>query len=220
MYLDGAPVVDVWAGVRDATLKLPWEHDTMAMSWSTTKGVASTVLHILADRRELEYDATRAVVLAGVRRQWQGTRHVRQVMAMEAGLYDVRHLIADPRDMLDHHAMAAALAAARPVHEPGQANAYHAFTYGWIVGEVVRRITGDTLGAFVQEQIAKPLGLDGCYIGTPGDEIGRVAARPDLKAEPRVVRGDCEGDRSDHEQARVQPEPLRRPRFCLSVGMR
>ena len=90
--------------------------------------------------------------------------------------------------MLDHDTMAAHLAAARPLHEPGQASAYHAFTYGWIAGELVRRLTGTSLGDFVQTEIAEPLGLDGCYIGTPAAEFDRVAARPTLSPEPRFAR--------------------------------
>ncbi len=110
-------------------------------------------------------------------------------MAMEAGLYDVRHLIDDPLDLLDHDTMAGHLAATRPCHEPGRASAYHAFTYGWIAGELVRRVTGSTLGAFAQSEIAEPLGLDGCFIGTPPAEFHRVAARPVLGPEPGLARG-------------------------------
>jgi CubicO group peptidase (beta-lactamase class C family) len=113
---------------------------------------------------------------------------VRHVLAMEAGLYDVRHLIDDPQEMLDHQAMSEALAVARPAHAPGSANGYHAFTYGWIVGELVRRISGDSLGSVVRSQIAEPLDLDGCYIGTPVHEIDRVAARPKLKPESAAAR--------------------------------
>jgi CubicO group peptidase (beta-lactamase class C family) len=100
----------------------------------------------------------------------------------------VRHLIDDPGDLLDHDTMAAALAAARPCHEPGRASAYHAFTYGWIAGELVRRITGITLGEFVQREITEPLQLDGCFIGTPTAEFDRVATRPRLSPESPTVR--------------------------------
>ncbi len=184
VYLDGVAVVDVWAGTRDRTSGVPWEADTMAMSWSTTKGVSSTVLHMLGDRGSLEYDSPVASYWPEFAVNGKGAVTVRQFMAMEAGLYDVRHLIDDPREMLDHDTMAAHLAEARPLHEPGQASGYHAFTYGWIAGELVRRITGSTLGAFVQAEIAEPLALDGCYIGTPAAQFDRVAARPTLSPEP------------------------------------
>lgn len=188
VYLDGGPVLDVWSGQRDPASGLAWERDTMAMSWSTTKGVASTVLHMLGDRGELDYDATVASYWPEFAANGKARITVRQVMSMEAGLYDIRHLISDPKMMLDHDAMAEALADARPLHDPGTANAYHALTYGWLVGEIVRRITGETLGAMIQRDIAEPLQLDGFHIGTPPDRIERVAARPVLTTESAVAR--------------------------------
>jgi CubicO group peptidase (beta-lactamase class C family) len=188
VYLDGAVVVDVWAGMRDASTGRAWDADSMAMSWSTTKGVTSTALHMLADRGSLDYDSPVAAYWPEFSASGKHAVTVRQFMAMEAGLYDVRHLIDHARQMLDHDTMAARLAAARPLHEPGQASAYHAFTYGWIAGELVRRLTGSTLGEFVQTQIAEPLRLDGCYIGTPAVEFDRVATRPALSRDPSVAR--------------------------------
>lgn len=188
VYREGVPVLDLWTGPRDPSTGAPWERDTMGMAWSTTKGVASTVLHMLADRGQLDYDATVGSYWAEFNAAGKENTTIRQVLSMEAGLYDIRHLIDDPFQMLDHDAMAAALAAATPSYPPGQANAYHALTYGWLVGEIVRRITGHTLGTFVQTEIAVPLRLDGCYIGTPDSELARVAARPTLKPEPKALR--------------------------------
>ena len=188
VYLDGRPVLDVWAGHRDPARRLPWERDTMAMSWSTTKGVTSTVLHMLADRGQLDYDAPIRSYWPEFAANGKQAVTVGQFMAMEAGLYDVRHLIGDPHDLLDHDTMARALACAAPRHVPGRASAYHAFTYGWIAGELVRRVAGTTLGAFVQREIAGPLALDGCFIGTPPSELDRVASRPRLSPERRSAR--------------------------------
>ena len=188
VYHDGVPVVDVWAGLRDPSGGMPWERDTMAMSWSTTKGITSTVLHMLADRGALDYGTPVATYWPEFAVNGKAAVTIRQFMAMEAGLYDVRHLIDDPLELLDHDTMARLLAATRPCHEPGRASAYHAFTYGWIAGELVRRVTGSTLGEFVQREITDPLGLDGCFIGTPPDELHRVAARPALSSEPRLAR--------------------------------
>jgi len=188
VYRGGEPVIDVWAGPRDPSSGSPWQRDTMGMGWSTTKGIASTALHMLADRGELDLAKPVATYWPEFAAEGKDRVTVEQVLAMEAGLYDIRHLIVDPHTMLDHDAMASALAGARPRHEPGTACAYHALTYGWLVGELVRRITGNTLGAFVQTEIAEPLGLDGCYIGTPSDQLARVAARPKLPPENAVVR--------------------------------
>ena len=113
---------------------------------------------------------------------------MRHVLAMQAGLFDVRHLIDDPRQLLDHDGMATRLAAAVPWHEPGTANGYHAFTYGWLVGELVRRVTGMSLGTFVRRTFTEPLGLDGCSIGTPVDQHHRIAAPAELHPERPWVR--------------------------------
>ncbi|MGH1490234.1 MAG: serine hydrolase domain-containing protein [Acidimicrobiales bacterium] len=188
VYLNGDCVLDLWAGHRDPETGALWESDTMAMCWSTTKGIASTVLHMLSDRRQLDYDSPIASYWPEFAANGKQDITVRQFMAMEAGLYDVRSLVSDPEQMLNHEVMASLLAAAPPAHQPGQANAYHAFTYGWIVAELVRSVTGETLGKFVQKEIVEPLGLDGCYIGTPASELGRVAAPAELKPETAVAR--------------------------------
>lgn len=189
VYQDGRPALDVWAGHADPGARTEWARHTMAMSWSTTKGVASTAVHMLADRELLRYDDPVTTYWPEFGANGKQDTTIRHVLSMQAGLYPIRPLIADPRDMLDHDTMAAALAAAAPVHEPGARSGYHAFTYGWLVGEIVRRVAGITIGQFVRDEIAEPLGLDGCYIGTPADELDRVAARPDLKPERRLARG-------------------------------
>jgi len=188
VYHHGAPVLDLWTGFKDPAARTPWESDTMAMSWSTTKGVASTALHLLADRGLISYEEPIGTYWPEYAVNGKQQTTVRQLLSMEAGLFDIRHLIGDPRLILDHAGMAAALAGAAPAHQPGAKNAYHAFTYGWLVGELVRRVAGDSLGAFVQAEIAEPLGLDGCYVGTPTDQLGRVAAFPNLAPESQVVR--------------------------------
>ena len=188
VYVDGEPVIDIWGGHRDPLSRSPWEADTMAMAWSTSKGVTSTVLHMLSDRGQLDYDAPIASYWPEFGAHGKRQITVRHAMAMEAGLYDIRHMIEDPRQMLDHTAMATAIAAAAPAHEPGTANAYHALTYGWIAAELVRRITGVSIGSFIQTEIAVPLGLDGFYIGLPRGDVRRVAARPTLPPENTLVR--------------------------------
>lgn len=188
VYHDGSPALDLWTGVKDPATAAPWEQDTMAMSWSTTKGIASTALHLLADRGQLGYDdrVSRYWPEFAVNGKEEAT--IRHVLSMEAGLYDIRHLIADPGMMLDNEAMVAALAAATPAHRPGVANGYHALTYGWLIGELVARVGGVSLGTFVRTEIAEPLGLDGCFVGTPDDQLHRVAAFPDLPPEKPIMR--------------------------------
>lgn len=189
VHLEGRCVLDIWAGERGAATGASWHADTMAMAWSTSKGVASTALHMLVDQDLVDYDDTVATFWPEFAAAGKESTTIRHVMAMEAGLYDVRHLVADPRALMDHEVMATTLAASSPRHRPGAANAYHALTYGWIIGELVRRLTGESLGRFIERRIAQPLELDGFHIGTPTSELARVADRPVLRPEPAVLAG-------------------------------
>jgi CubicO group peptidase (beta-lactamase class C family) len=174
IYHRGHVVVDCWGGTRDREGD-PWEEDTVAISFSTTKGVASTLLHLMADRGLVDYDAP-------VREYWpefaQGGKEdltVRQVLAHEAGLYAIRPLIDCASEMLDWDRMAEVLAGAEPRHEPGAAHGYHAFTYGWLVGEIVQRVTGLPFREALARELAEPLQLDGLFIGMPEDQMHRRA---------------------------------------------
>lgn len=173
----GRAVVDLWGGVRDdgGDEPLPWEHDTVAMCFSTTKGVASTAVHVLADRGALHYDDP-------VARHWpefaqQDKQHVtiRHVLTHSAGLHRIRSLVSGADRMLDWDHMVDALAAARPAYEPGTRHGYHALTYGWLAGEIVRRVSGVPIADFVRDELAAPLGLDGLTLGLPADQRHRVA---------------------------------------------
>lgn len=174
VYHEGEPVVDIWAGERgpggDA-----WEQDTMALSFSTTKGVASTALHVCADRGLVDYDAPVAHYWPEFAQAGKEGVTVRQVLCHEAGLHGIRGLVDHSERMLDWEYMVDALAAAPPAYAPGTANGYHALTYGWLVGELVRRVSGTAVDEFVQKELAAPLGLDGLHIGVPPEERHRVA---------------------------------------------
>jgi CubicO group peptidase (beta-lactamase class C family) len=174
VYHHGEKVVDVWGGTRDEAGQ-PWEEDTLALSYSTTKGVASTLIHILVDRGLLDYDEP-------VARYWPefaaaGKQHVtlRQLMCHEAGLYPIRSLVDHASRMLDWSYMCDALAAAAPVHAPGAQHGYHGLTYGWLVGEIAQRVTGKPFSELLAAEIAQPLGLDGLYCGLPEDQRHRRA---------------------------------------------
>lgn len=174
VYHRGEKVVDVWGGDRNAAGD-PWEADTVVCSFSTTKGVASTAVHVLADRGLVDYDAPVARYWPEFAAKGKGAITVRQVMSHEAGLHGIRSLIDHSSRMLDWEHMVAALADAEPAFEPGSANAYHGITYGWLAGEIVRRVSGKSIGAFVQTEIAEPLGVDGLFIGVPEAMRGRLA---------------------------------------------
>src|SRR5215470_6978176 len=174
VYHRGEVVVDCWGGTRDAAGS-PWRQDTIALSYSTTKGVASTLLHVLADRGLVDYDRPVADVWPEFAASGKERLTLRQVLCHEAGLYRIRDLIDDASHMLDWKAMCDALAAAAPCHEPGAAHGYHAWTYGWLVGEIAQRVTGRRFSELVASELAAPLGLDGCYVGVPPEQMHRRA---------------------------------------------
>ncbi|NNL67569.1 MAG: beta-lactamase family protein [Myxococcales bacterium] len=174
IYHRGENVVDVWGGVRDAAGN-PWRADTMSLSFSTTKGVTSTALHLLADRGLVDYEAPVAEYWPEFGAAGKGEITVRQLLCHEAGLFRLRGLIDHARDMLDWNLVCERLAAAEASHRPGAYNAYHGLTYGWLVGEVIQRTSGMAFGEFLAKELAEPLGLDGLRIGVPEDERHRVA---------------------------------------------
>jgi CubicO group peptidase (beta-lactamase class C family) len=175
VYHHGRPVVDIWGGVRDRDGS-PWRADDLAMSFSTTKGVAAAALHVCVDRGLLDYDDPVAKHWPEFAQEGKEAVTVRQVLCHESGLHDVDSLLEEPEQLLDWDAMVDALARAKLAFEPGTVNAYHAVTFGYLVGELVRRTSGTTITEVVQRDLALPLDLDGCYIGLPPDQLPRVVS--------------------------------------------
>ncbi|MDX1648972.1 MAG: serine hydrolase domain-containing protein, partial [Myxococcota bacterium] len=174
VYHRGECVVDLWGGRRDRAGR-PWLHDTMSPSFSTTKGVASTLVHMMRDRGLLDYDDPVAKHWPGFAKAGKERITVRHVLAHQSGLYHIRQMIDDARRMLDWEHMIAAIEEAEPLHEPGSHTGYHGLTYGFLVGELLRRVTGQGFPALVESEIAKPLGLDGMYVGAPREALPRAA---------------------------------------------
>jgi CubicO group peptidase (beta-lactamase class C family) len=171
--LDGALVVDLWGGHADAARTRPWQRDTLVNVFSTTKAPAALAIHLLASRGALDLDAP-------VARYWpefaQGGKQaipVRQLLDHTAGLAALRAPL--PREALyDWPRMTEALAGEEPWWEPGRGSGYHAMTFGYLVGELVRRVDGRSPGRFLREEIAEPLGAD-FHVGLPAAEEARVA---------------------------------------------
>jgi CubicO group peptidase (beta-lactamase class C family) len=174
VYHHGEPVVDLWGGYRDDEKSL-WQQDTMAPSFSTTKGVASTLLHIFADRGLIDYDARVADYWPEFGQIGKENITVRQVLAHQSGLYHIRQMIDHVDRMLDWKHMIEAIERTLPAHVPGTRTGYHGLTYGFLVGEIVQRVSGRKFANLVQSEIARPLGLDGLFIGAPRREISRAA---------------------------------------------
>jgi len=173
VVLDGKSVVDLWAGHADAARTRPWTRDTIVNIASSTKGLTSICAHRLVDRGLLDLDAPVARYWPEFAQAGKSTLPVHHLLSHRAGL----PAIAAPlptEAVYDWDVMTRALAAQAPWWEPGTKHGYHAFTFGWLVGEVVRRIHGKSLGTFWREEVAEPLGLD-CHIGLPEEHEGRVA---------------------------------------------
>ncbi len=170
----GQTVVDLWAGVADRGGERPWTADTLAISFSTTKGVASTVIHRLADRGELDYDEPVASYWPEFGAGGKDRMTVRDLLTHRAGLHSVSAVAERAEDLLDHLAMEEKLAA-RTVRGPTTRSAYHAITYGWLVAGLARRITGCGLADLTRTEISEPLGIGGLHIGVPDDARELVA---------------------------------------------
>lgn len=171
----GELVVDLWGGSRDDVGHHRWTRDTLAMCFSTSKGVMSTAAHVLADRGLLDYDAPVATYWPEFAQNGKAAITVRQVLSHSAGLHRFGTIVDHSHRALDWEHMTEALAAATPAYPPGSTVGYHGLTYGWLVGEIVRRISGLPVNEFVQRNIAEPLGLNGLFIGCPPEQRGRVA---------------------------------------------
>lgn len=174
VYHRGECVVDLWGGTKDRAGN-PWEADTMAPSFSTTKGVASTLLHIFADRGLLEYDECVAHYWPEFAQAGKEAITVRHILAHEAGLYHIRRMIDRAERMLDWEYMVRAIERTAPLHQPGERSGYHGLTYGFLVGELLQRVTRKSFSQLVQDEIAVPLGLDGMYVGAPDHALARAA---------------------------------------------
>ncbi|MGI9287357.1 MAG: serine hydrolase domain-containing protein [Pseudomonadales bacterium] len=189
VYHRGECVADLWGGYRDENGN-PWREDTMAPSFSTTKGVSSTLLHIFADRGLIDYDEKVSAYWPEFAQAGKEAITVRQVLCHQSGLYHIRQMIDRAPRMLDWEHMIEAIEKATPAHQPGARTGYHGLTYGFVVGELVQRVSGKKFSDLVQSEIAEPLGLDGLYIGTPEKELHRAAqliAPGTLRRLPRQV---------------------------------
>jgi CubicO group peptidase (beta-lactamase class C family) len=169
----GKLVADLWAGHADAARTRPWVRDTIVNVASATKGPTAICAHHLADRGLLDLDAPVATYWPEFAQAGKAAIAVHMLLSHRAGLPAIETPL--PTEALyDWDTMTSALAAQAPWWEPGTRHGYHAFTFGWLVGEVVRRITGKSLGRHWRDEVAQPLGLD-CHIGLAAEHDTRVA---------------------------------------------
>ncbi|NEA84993.1 beta-lactamase family protein [Streptomyces sp. SID7958] len=182
VYRYGRPVVDLWGGVADPETGRPWTRDTLQLVYSATKGATATAAHMLAERGALDLDAPVAKYWPEFASNGKADIPVRWLLSHQAGLIALDQPV-PLNQALTWHPIAAALADQRPVWTPGTAHGYHGRTWGWLVGEVIRRVSGRSPGRFFADEIAAPLGLD-FFIGLPASERDRVSRmvyrRPDV----------------------------------------
>jgi CubicO group peptidase (beta-lactamase class C family) len=185
--LDGEMVVDLWGGHRDEARTRPWTRDTIVNTYSTTKGMTALCAHQLVERGRLDLDAPVARYWPEFAARDKGAVPVRWLLSHQAGLPAVRKPLA-AEALYDWDAMTSALAEQEPWWEPGTRHGYHALTFGFLVGELIRRASGQTVGAFFRDNVAGPLGAD-FHIGLDAREEPRVSDLYGSLAPPAPAQG-------------------------------
>jgi len=173
VVLDGELIVDIWGGWVDEAHSAPWQHDTITNVWSSTKTQMALCALMLADRGQLDLDATVATYWPEFAANGKEGVLVKHLLSHTSGVSGWDQPIT-VEDIYDWETSTAKLAAQAPWWEPGTASGYHALNQGHLVGEVIRRITGKKLGEFFRDEVAVPLGID-FHIGLPESEFARVS---------------------------------------------
>jgi len=173
VVLEGEVVVDIWGGHADEAKTKPWERDTIVNVWSTTKTMTALCALMLADRGELELHGKVAKYWPEFAANGKADIEISHLMAHSAGLSGWQEPMTG-EDLYDWEKCTSLLAAQAPWWEPGTASGYHAITQGYLVGEVVRRVSGESVGTFFAKEVAGPLGAD-FHIGTPAECDDRIA---------------------------------------------
>ena len=173
LYVDGTKRVDLWGGVADQQNETPWTDQTLQLVFSTTKGAAAVCIAKLVDAGKLSYDDQVARHWPEFAANGKGELTVGQMMSHQGGLIAVDAPI-DFDEIMAVTPVVESLQEQTPLWEPGTAHGYHAITYGWLAGELVRRVDGRRIGQYFAEEVAAPLGLD-FWIGLPESEESRVS---------------------------------------------
>lgn len=176
IYHRGELVADIWGGKRNLEGD-DWERDTVALSFSTTKGVVATVAHRLVDQGLLDVHSAVADYWPEFGAADKSEIKVRHLLDHSAGMHSLHGVFDDAFELLDWQRTTEALASASPAWSPGRRHGYHGITFGFLVGEVIKRVTGLTVNEAVQREVVEPLGLDSMSIGWPEE---RTAERADL----------------------------------------
>ena len=203
VYHKGELVVDLLAGWTDRTKTKEYAADSLQLVFSTTKGVTATAVAMCVERGLLSYELPVAHYWPEFAQNGKGNVTVAQLLAHQAGLYTVeRHM--ELEEILHWNTITAELAGMAPLWEPGTEHGYHALTFGWLAGELIRRVDGRGVGQFIQEEIAGPLGVE-IYVGLPEALENRVVP---------LLQG-----RDPNEPAQPETEEARQVRELLEQFM-
>ncbi|MBG0854657.1 beta-lactamase family protein [Streptomyces spinoverrucosus] len=211
VYRDGRKVVDLWGGTKDVDGTAPWEHGTAQIVRSATKGVAAAVLLLLCQRGELDLDAPVGELWPEYKAAGKERTLVRHLLAHRAGV-PVLDRPLTVAEAADPDLGAAAVAAQAPVWEPGTAHGYHAQTYSWLVGEVVRRVSGRSVGRWIADEIAGPVGAE-LWLGLPAGETARVGRVGKVEA-PEAANGLRTRPKRAVSDAYADPDSVTRRAFA------
>jgi len=182
-YLDGKLAVDAWAGKADAASGKPVDGDTMFMLSSTTKGVTSTCMHLCVEKHKLSYDMPIVKVWPEFAANGKGTATLRHALSHQTGVPQTP-VGYTPDWLPDWDRMCKGIADLKPMFPIGERTAYHSLNFGYINGEILRRVDGRTIAQFLQDEICKPLKIDGVFLGVPDRELPRVAVLADAPPAP------------------------------------
>lgn len=185
----GRVVVDIVGGHRDKAGDVPYDDDTLQLVFSTTKGITSIAVAMCVERGLLDYSEKVSAYWPEFAANGKGDVTVAELLAHRAGLYTTAEQLR-LEDTLDWNFITSHMAAMEPLFPPGSTHGYHAITFGWLAGELVRRVTGKSLGAFVRDEMATPLGAE-MWIGVPDEHQHRVAhimAHPVPSFPPEIAR--------------------------------
>ena len=222
VMVDGHCAVDLWAGHADQAKTRAWERDTIVNVWSTTKGLCAMCAHRLADQGQLDFEAPVAKYWPEFAQAGKGMIPVSYLLNHKAGLAAIRAPLRD-EELFSWEKVTTELARQEPWWEPGTKHGYHAITFGWLVGEVVRRISGKSLGTYFRDEIAGPLEAD-AYIGFDASLDPRVAdtisAPPPTPGEPNVFAEMLKDPESVSAKAITNPPSLMLPTTTNSRAWR
>jgi CubicO group peptidase (beta-lactamase class C family) len=182
VYFEGKLIVDAWAGMADVRSGRKVDGETLFPVFSTTKGITATAVHLLAERGQLDYDAPVAKYWLTFGTNGKEGITLRHVLAHSAGIPYMPD--ATPKQLADWDFMCEVMTQLQPAWEPGTKQLYHPITYGWILGEVIRRVDGRPFQPFLEQEICRPLGIRTMFVGLPPELEPQVAW---LEAKPECI---------------------------------